>query len=153
MGASFCKEVAQKTNDQAGDGTSTSIVLTQAILSEGLKKIAVGVNAMALRRGIEKASKLIIESLKSIAKPIKSEEEILQVATISAESKEIGKVISDTVAKLGKDAIITVEESPISGIISETSMGMEIDKGFISPYMMTNQDRGIRNKRSKNFSD
>lgn len=141
MGANFCKETSQKTNDIAGDGTTTSMVLLQAILTEGMKKLDVGVNAMDLRRGIEKASKLVIEYLKSIAKPIKSDAETEQVAIISAESTEIGKVISDTIAKMGKDSVITIEESPLSGITSEVSQGLELDKGFLTAYMLTDTTR------------
>lgn len=140
-GAIFCKETSQRTNDAAGDGTTTSMVLLQAILNEGMKKIDVGVSSMALRRGIEKASKLAVEYLKSIAKPIKSDEETLQVATISAESAEMGKIIADTISKLGTDAVITIEESPVPGIISEVSQGMQFDKGFVSPYFMTDTAR------------
>ena len=141
MGANIIKEVAQKTNDSAGDGTTTSVILTQAIVSEGMKKIDVGVNAIGIKNGIEKASKIAIAHLKKIAKPIKSDEETTQVATISAESPEIGKMISETISKLGADAVITVEESPVSGITSEVSQGMEFDKGFVSSYMITDQNR------------
>ena len=141
MGANFCKETSQRTNDAAGDGTTTSMVLLQAILTEGLKKIDVGVSPMGIRKGIEKASKLAIGYLKSVAKPIKSDEETLQVAVISAESKEIGEMIAKTVSKLGADSVITIEESPLSGITSEISQGMDFDKGFISHYMVTNKDR------------
>lgn len=141
MGANITKEVAQKTNDAAGDGTTTSVVLMQAIVSGGLKKIAVGANAIGIKNGIEKASKAAIEYLKSIAKPIKSEEETTQVATISAESEEIGKMLSETISKLGSDAVITVETAPTAGITSEVSQGLEFDKGYISPYMVTDPKR------------
>ena len=141
MGANIAKEVAQKTNDSAGDGTTTATILTQAIVSEGIKKIEIGVNAVGIKNGIDKAAKIAVEYLKSIAKPIKSDAETTQVATISAESEEVGKIISDTVSKMGQDAVITVETSPVVGITSEISNGMEFDKGYISHYMITNQDR------------
>ena len=141
IGCSITKEVAQKTNDAAGDGTTTSVVLMQAIVTEGMKKINVGINAIGIKNGIEKASKVAIEYLKSVAKPIKSELETTQVATISAESEEIGKMLSETIGKLGADAVITVESSPTVGITSEVSQGMEFDKGYISPYMVTDPAR------------
>ena len=141
MGANIIKEVAQKTNDSAGDGTTTSVILAQAIVAEGMKKIAVGMNAVGIKNGIEKASKIAVEYLKSIAKPIKSDEETVQVATISAESVEIGKMLAETISKLGSDAVITVESSPTVGITSEVSQGMEFDKGYISPYMVTDPGR------------
>lgn len=141
MGANVTKEVAQKTNDSAGDGTTTSVILMQAIVSEGMKRIAVGVNAVGVKNGINKASKIAIDFLKTIAKTIKTDEEIAQVATISAESKEIGEIISSTISQLGMDSVITVESSPLVGITKEVSTGMQFDKGFISPYMITNPDR------------
>jgi len=141
MGANITKEVAQKTNDTAGDGTTTSVVLMQSIMTEGMKKISVGVNAVGIKNGLEKASKVAVDYLKSVAKPIKSDAETEQVAIISAESVEIGKIISDTIAKLGADSVITIEESPTPGIVSEVSQGMEIEKGFITPYMMTDPAR------------
>lgn len=142
MGANITKEVAQKTNDTAGDGTTTSVILMQNIVSEGMKKINVGVNAIGIKNGIEKASKIAVDYLKSVAKPIKSDEETSQVAIISAESKEIGDMIASTIGKLGADSVITIEESPTVGITSEISQGMDFDKGFLSPYMVTDQGRG-----------
>jgi len=141
IGANIIKEIAQKTNDNAGDGTTTSVVLAQSIFTEGLKRISVGISSMGIKSGIEKASKVAVEYLKSIAKPIKGGDETTQVATISAESEEIGKIISDTISKLGSDAVITVETSPTVGITSEVSQGMEFDSGYISPYMITDPDR------------
>ena len=141
MGCSIAKEVAQKTNDEAGDGTTSSVILFQAIIEEGMKKIAVGVNAIGIKRGIDKASKIAVDYLKSVAKPIKNNEEITQVATISVESEEIGKMLSETISKLGIDSVITVEGSPIVGVSSEVSQGMEFDKGYISPYMVTDPVR------------
>ncbi len=141
MGAEIAKEVATKTNDIAGDGTTTSMVLLQAIVSEGTKHTSMGVNAMMLRAGIESASAEAIKALRSIAKPIKSKEEIRQVATISAESEEIGNIIADTIEKVGKDGVVTVEESQSIGIDSEVVEGMEFDKGYVSAYMVTNPER------------
>lgn len=141
MGAEIVKEVASKTNEVAGDGTTTSVLLTQVMVSEGMKHTTLGVNAMALRLGIEKASVEAIKALKEISKPIKSKEEIRQVATISAESEEIGKIIADTIEKVGKDGVVTVEESQSLGVDSEVVEGLEFDKGYVSPYMITNPDR------------
>lgn len=141
MGASLIKGATQKSNDSAGDGTTTSAVLTQAIISEGMKKLSSGVNVIGLKSGIDKTSKAIVEALKKISTPIKTNEEILQVATISAESAEIGKIIADTIDSLGTDAVVTVEESPVPGIRSELSKGMQLDRGFISPYMVSDASR------------
>lgn len=141
MGAEIVKEVASKTNDVAGDGTTTAVVLTQAIIKEGLKQATMGVNAMGLRLGIEKAAEEAVKALKDMAKTIKTKEEIKQVATISAESEEIGKIIADTIDKVGKDGVVTVEESQSLGIDSEVVEGMQFDKGYVSPYMVTNPDR------------
>jgi chaperonin GroEL len=141
MGANIIKEVANKTNDAAGDGTTTSVILTQAIFAEGLKKLEVGMNAIGIKNGIEKAASVAVGYLKSIAKPIKSEEETTQVATISAESEEIGTILSATISKLGVDAVITVEASPTVGITSDIAQGMEFDKGYVSPYMVTDPNR------------
>lgn len=141
MGAEIIKEVATKTNDIAGDGTTTSVVLTQAIVSEGMKHTTMGVNAMGVKFGIEAASKDVVEMLKTLAKPIKTDEEIRQVATISAESLELGTIIADTIKKVGKDGVVTVEESQTIGLDSEVVEGIEFDKGYISPYMVTNAER------------
>lgn len=141
MGAEIVKDVATKTNDIAGDGTTTSVVLMQAIVSEGMKYTTMGVNAMGVRFGIEAASKDIISALKAISKPIKTDEEIRQVANISAESVEIGNIIADTIKKVGKDGVVTVEESQTIGLESEVVEGIEFDKGFISHYMITNSER------------
>jgi len=141
MGAEIVKEVASKTNEVAGDGTTTSVILTQVMVTEGIRHITMGVSPVALRLGIEKASEQVIKALKEISKPIKSKEEIKQVATISAESEEIGKIIADTIEKVGKDGVVTVEESQSFGVDSEVVRGMEFDKGYVSPYMITNGDR------------
>jgi chaperonin GroEL len=155
-GANLEKEVAQKTNDTAGDGRKTTILLYQAIVEEGMKQIAgsrwnslkrllsfksTKVNPIGVRSGIEKAAKIAVDYLKTISKPIKTEEEINQVAVISSKSVEIGKVISDTMKQLGTNSVVTVEESPIVGIQSEVSQGLELDKGYVSPYMVTDPNR------------
>lgn len=141
MGAEIIKEVANKTNDVAGDGTTTSVILTQAIVGEGLKHVGMGVNAMSLRAGIEEATAKAVDILGQIAKPIKNKEEIRQVATIAAESEEMGVIIADTIEKVGKDGVVTVEESQTFGVDSEVVEGLEIDKGYVSPYMITNAER------------
>jgi chaperonin GroEL len=141
MGAEIVKEVASKTNESAGDGTTTSVILTQAIFSEGMRHTTLGVNAMALRAGIERATERAVAELRSISKPIKNKDEIKQVATISAESKEIGAIIAETIEKVGKDGVVTVEESQTFGVDSEVVEGMEFAKGYVSPYMITNPDR------------
>lgn len=141
MGASIVKEVATKTNDKAGDGTTTAVVLTQAIVYEGLKRTALGANAMMVRRGIEAAAKDAVEELRKMAKPVKGKNDIRQVATISAESEELGKTIADTVEKVGKDGVVTVEESQSLGIESDYVEGMEFDKGYVSAYLITNAER------------
>lgn len=141
MGAEIIKEVASKTNDIAGDGTTTATILTQAIVSEGMKHTTMGVNAMALRFGIEEAAKDAVAALKQAAKPIKSDDEIRQVATISSESAELGTIIADTIKKVGKDGVVTVEESQSTSLESEIVEGIEFDKGYISAYMITNPER------------
>ena len=141
MGAEIVKEVASKTNDSAGDGTTTATILVQAIITEGMKHTTMGVNAMGVRFGIEAAAKDVVKALKSIAKPIKTDEEIRQVATISAESDELGTIIANTIKKVGKDGVVTVEESQSMGLESEIVEGIQFDKGYVSPYMITNTDR------------
>lgn len=141
MGASIVKEVATKTNDKAGDGTTTAVVLTQAIVHEGLKRTALGANAMLVRRGIEAAAKDAVEELKKMAKPVKGKSEIRQVASISAESEELGKTIAEVVEKVGKDGVVTVEEGQTTAIDYEYVEGMEFDKGYVSAYMITNPER------------
>ncbi|MEX0931795.1 MAG: chaperonin GroEL [Candidatus Paceibacterota bacterium] len=143
MGAEIVKEVATKTNDVAGDGTSTATILTDALVREGLKHTRIGVNAMGVRNGIERASRDVVEALKSIAKPIpeKSKSEIKNVATISAESAEIGEIIAETINKVGKDGVVTVEESQSFGVESDIVEGLQFEKGYVSPYMITNAER------------
>lgn len=141
MGAEIVKEVASKTNDTAGDGTTTSVIITQALVEIGFRKSLVGANSMGIRRGIEMATRDAIEMLKKMSKPIKADNEVRQVATISAESAEIGTIIAETIKKIGKDGVVTVEESQSFGVDSEIVEGLEFDKGYISPYMITNTER------------
>lgn len=141
LGAEIVKEVASKTNDIAGDGTTTATILIQSIVNEGMREISMGVNAMGIRFGIESASKDIVNALKKIATPIKSDEEIKQVATISSESEELGAIIASTIKKVGKDGVVTVEESQSTEMESEIVEGIEFDKGYVSSYMITNTER------------
>lgn len=141
MGAEIIKEVAGKTNDIAGDGTTTAVVLTQAIVREGMKQVSMGQNAMGLRRGIERAAEEAVAALREMSKPIKGKQEIKQVAVISAESEELGSIIAETIEKVGKDGVVTVEESQSFGVDSEVVEGLEFDKGYVSPYMITNAER------------
>jgi len=141
LGAEIIKEVAEKTNDMAGDGTTTAVVLAQAIITEGLKNVAAGANPLALRRGIEKGVQKIVEELKKIAKPVTTKEERAQVATISAESSEIGSLIAEVMEEVGKDGVITVEESKTFGLEKEIVKGLQFDNGYISPYMITDAER------------
>ena len=141
IGAQLIKEAATKTNDIAGDGTTTAVVLAQAMLHEGMKNVAAGANPMALKRGIEKAVAALVAELKKLATPIKGKEQIAQVAALSAHDDEIGQLIADVMEKVGKDGVITVEES--KGIKFETEFveGMQFDRGYISPYFITNAER------------
>lgn len=141
MGAEIVKEVASKTNDIAGDGTTTSVVLLQAIVEEGMKHTEAGLSAMGVRSGIEKASAETVLALKSLAKKIQNDDEIRQVATISAESADIGSIIADTIKEVGKDGVVTVEESQSLGIEKEVVSGLEFDKGYVSAYMITDASR------------
>ncbi len=141
LGAEIVKEVAEKTNDMAGDGTSTAVILTQAIVAEGLKNVAAGANPLALRRGIEKTAKAVVQELKKMSKQISNKEEIAQVANISAGNTEIGKLIAEVVSEVGKDGVITVEESKTFGLSKEIVKGLQFDRGYISPYMITNPER------------
>ncbi len=141
IGAELIKEAASKTNDAAGDGTTTSTVLTQAIVREGLKYVAMGVNPISIRHGIETASKAVIKELKNSARKVESKEEIAQVATISAEDPQIGQLISDIMDEVGKDGVITVEESKTFGLDKEIVEGMQFDQGYISPYMITDTEK------------
>jgi len=141
MGAQLVREVASKTNDVAGDGTTTATLLAQAIIREGLKNVAAGANPMVMRRGIEKAVQAAVEELKRIAKPVEGKESIAQVAAISADDEEIGKLIAEAMEKVGNEGVITVEESKSLQTELEVVEGMQFDRGYISPYMVTNTER------------
>lgn len=137
IGAQLVKEVASKTNDVAGDGTTTSTVMAQALVGEGLKFVETGISPIGIRHGMEEAKRDVIEILKKNSKKISSKEEIAQVATISAESKEMGDIIAQVMDEVGKDGVITVEESQTFGFDKEIVEGMNFDKGYVSPYMIT----------------
>lgn len=142
IGAEIIKEVASRTNDVAGDGTTTATLLAQSIIREGLKNVTAGANPLALKRGIEKAVNEIVKYLKNkLAKSVVSKEEIVQVAAISAKDSEIGGTIADIIERAGKEAVITVEESQTFGLSSEIVEGMQFDRGYVSPYMITNPER------------
>jgi len=140
-GAQLVKEVATKTNDVAGDGTTTSTVLAQAMIREGLRNVAAGANGMAVRNGIHKAVSVAVAEIRKISKPIESQEAIKQVATISAQDAEIGALIAEAMNKVGKDGVITVEESKTTGTTLDAVEGMQFDKGYVSGYMVTDPDR------------
>ena len=141
MGAQLVREVATKTNDIAGDGTTTATLLAQAMIHEGMRNVAAGANPMVLKKGIETAVKTLVEEIKSISKPVESKEAIAQVATISSADEEIGQYIADAMEKVGKEGVITVEES--KGMETNLSVveGMQFDRGYISPYMVTDTDK------------
>src|SRR5207249_6448488 len=141
MGAQLVKEVASKTNDVAGDGTTTATVLAQAILSEGLKNVAAGANPMTLKRGIELAVERAVEEIKKLSIPVVTKEDVEHVASIAGNDREIGKMISEAMDKVGKDGVITVEESKGTTDALEVVEGMQFDKGYISPYMVTDPER------------
>ena len=141
MGAQLVKEVATKTNDVAGDGTTTATLLAQVIVREGLRNVAAGANPLAIKRGIEKAVDTVVETIKGHAKEIEDKEEIAHVGAISAADETIGNKIAEAMEVVGKDGVITVEESQTFGIDIETVEGMQFDKGYISPYMITDPDR------------
>jgi chaperonin GroEL len=141
MGAQLLKEAATKTNDIAGDGTTTSVVLAQAIVHEGLRNIAAGANPMLLKRGLERGGQAVVEKIKADAKEVKGKEEIAQIATISAADAVIGQLIADVMDKVGREGVITVEESKGLQFETEFVEGMQIDRGYISAYFVTNADR------------
>jgi chaperonin GroEL len=140
IGAEIIKEVASKTNEEAGDGTTTSVVLTQAIINNGLKYISLGANANVLKKELDNVGAEILDSIKEYTTEVKGEQ-IQNVATISAESEEIGKIVSDLIKKAGKDSVVTVEESNVVGMTTEISEGIEFKNGLISPYMATNVEK------------
>jgi len=141
MGAQLAREVATKTNDVAGDGTTTATVLAQAIVREGMRNVAAGANPMNLKRGIEAGVEAVVEALRDLAKPVAGKEQISQVATISGHDQEIGDIIADVMEKVGKDGVITVEEGKGIRLETEFVEGMQIDRGYISPYFVTNPER------------
>ncbi len=141
QGAQLVREVATATNDVAGDGTTTATILAQAIVREGLKNVAAGANPMAIKRGIEAAVDSIVESLRKQSKEISGKEDIARVATISAREREIGDVIADAIERVGKDGVVNVEEGQTFGLDLEFTEGMQFDKGYLSPYMITDSDR------------
>src|SRR5688572_26730971 len=141
QGAQLVREVATATNDVAGDGTTTATVLAQTIVHQGLKNVTAGANPIALRRGIERAVDQVVEDIRSQSKEISGKEQIARVAAISAGDDEIGEVIADAIEKVGKDGVVNVEEGQTFGMDLEFTEGMQFDKGYISPYMVTDQDR------------
>ena len=141
MGAEIVKEIASKANDTAGDGTTTAAVLAQALVAKGLKNVTSGANPLAIKRGIEKGTKKVIEKLQELSKPISGKEEVIQIATISAEDSEMGNLIAEVIDEVGKEGVITVEESQTFGLSKEIVKGMQFDKGYISPYMVTNTEK------------
>src|SRR3954466_12988045 len=141
MGAQLVKEVATKTNDLAGDGTTTATVLAQALVHEGMRNVAAGASPMGLKRGIDEAVAAAVEAIKKQAKEIDDKAEIAQVASISAADPAIGDVIADAIDKVGKDGVVTVEESNTFGMELEFVEGMQFDKGYVSPYFVTDPER------------
>jgi len=141
LGVEIIKEVANKTNDVAGDGTTTATLLAQAIVTEGLKNVAAGANPLAIKQGIEKATKKIVARLKEISKKITSKEERADVATISAQDPEVGVLIAELMEEVGQEGVITVEESKTFGLSKEIVKGMQFDEGYISPYMVSNAEK------------
>ncbi len=141
MGAQLVKEVATKTQDVAGDGTTTATLLAQAMVREGMKNVTAGANPMSIRRGIEKAVKVAVDEIAKLAVPIETKEAITQVASISADDEEIGKLIADAMEKVGKDGVITVEEAKTTATTLEVVEGMQFDRGYVSPYMVTDAEK------------
>ena len=141
IGAEIIKEVASKTNDTAGDGTTSAVLLTQTIATEGLKNVAAGANPLALRKGIVKGKDAIVLALKEMSKAISTKAEVSQVATISAQDKEMGDLIAEVMEEVGKDGVVTVESSNTFGLSKEIVKGLQFDRGYISPYMVSNQEK------------
>ena len=142
MGAQLLEEVAAKTNDIAGDGTTTSIVLAQAIITEGLRNVTAGANPMALKRGIERGVSAVVEEIKRLSKPVETKDDIAHIAAISARDSEIGEMIAEVMEKVGKDGVVTVEESQGLKLDKEYVEGMQLDRGYVSAYMITSNDGG-----------
>ena len=141
VGARLVKEVATKTNDIAGDGTTTATVLAQKMIKEGVKNVAAGGDPMAIKRGMDKAVEVAVKELKKISSPISGKEDIARVATISANNNEIGTLIADAMEKVSKDGVITIEESKTSNTYVDVVEGMQFDKGYVSPYMVTDTEK------------
>lgn len=141
LGAEIVKEVASKTNDVAGDGTTTATLLAQELIREGFKNVTAGANPLEIKRGIDKGVEKVVQKLKSISKKVSRFEEMAQVATISAEDEKMGKLIAEVFDEVGKDGVVTVEESKTFGLQKEIVKGMQFDQGYVSPYMVTNPDR------------
>ncbi|HEV7870906.1 MAG TPA: chaperonin GroEL, partial [Modestobacter sp.] len=141
IGAELVKEVAKKTDDVAGDGTTTATVLAQAMVREGLRNVAAGANPMALKRGIEQATAAVADQLLAMAKDVETKEQIASTASISAADTQIGEIIAEAMDKVGKEGVITVEESQTFGLELELTEGMRFDKGYISPYFVTDPER------------
>ena len=141
LGAQLAREVATKTNDVAGDGTTTATVLAQAIVREGMKNVAAGANPMALKHGLERGVQAVVDALRAVARPVAGKEQIAQVATLSGHDIEIGEIIADVMEKVGKDGVITVEEGKGIRLETEFVEGMQIDRGYVSPYFVTNAER------------
>ncbi len=141
MGAALVKEAASKTNDVAGDGTTTATLLAQAVINEGMKNITAGANPMIVRRGLEKATQAVVEEIKKMAKPISAKAEKVQIATISAADSEIGKMIAEALERVSNEGVVTVEESKGLKMEVEYKEGMQLDKGYVSQYFVTNAER------------
>ena len=141
IGARLLIEVATKTNDVAGDGTTTATVLAQSIITEGMKVVTAGASPLLIKRGLDKGAEAIMAELKRLARPVRNRTDIAQVATISAADSEIGDLIAEVMEKVGKDGVITVEESRGTAFETEYTEGMQIDRGYISPYFVTNAER------------
>ena len=141
MGSQLLKEAASKTNDAAGDGTTTSVVLAQSIITDGFRNVAAGADPMALKRGIDQAVERVVEGLKGMSTSVEARDQIAQVAALSAHEEPIGQTIADAMERVGKDGVITVEESKGFNDETEYVEGMQIDRGYISPYFITNPDR------------
>ncbi len=141
MGAQLAKEVSIRTNDVAGDGTTTATVLAQAIVTEGLRNVAAGADPMALKRGLDQGLRVVVDELRDMAEPVEKKEEIAAVATISGDNEEIGEIIADVMEKVGKDGVITVEEGQGIRMETEFTDGMQLDRGYVSPYFVSNNER------------
>ncbi len=141
IGAQLVKEVAEKTNDVAGDGTTTAVLLAKVLINEGLKNVSAGVDPLGMQRGIEKAAALVTGELKKISKPVKGKEDTAHVATISSRDEEIGNLIAEVMEKVTKDGVVTVEESQTIGLSYEIVEGLQFDRGYVSPYMITNPEK------------